>query len=127
MQNTRFSSRWAGAPLLLTLAWTLPLRPVDAKYRMPDLVNIPVERLIRNLESLARDDRKNVEVRFNLARAHAMAYALRTESAQVWKGRENEGVWFGYNPQNVPFTVKPTGDNEKIKSTNVHLAKALER
>lgn len=88
MQNTRFPSRLAGATLLLTLAWTLPLRPVDAKYMMPDLVNIPVERLIKNLESLARDNPKNVEVRFNLARAHAMAYAQRTESVQILKGRE---------------------------------------
>jgi len=91
------------------------------------LVNVPVERLIKNLGALAKNDPRNVEVRFNLARAHAMAYALRTESAQVWRGRENQGVWFGYNPQNVPFTVKPTGDSEKLKSANVHLAKALER
>jgi len=94
---------------------------------MPDLINVPVDRLIRNLEALAKNDRNNVEVRFNLARAHAMAYALRTESAQVWKGRENEGVWFGYEAQNVPFTVKPTDDNAKLKAANAHLAKAIEQ
>jgi len=94
---------------------------------MPDLINVPVDRLIRNLEALAKTDPNNVEVRFNLARAHAMAYALRTESAQVWKGRENEGVWFGYEAQNIPFTVKSTDDSTKLKAANAHLTKALER
>ena len=127
MQNTRVSSRWAGAAILLTLALALRFQSVSARHVMPDLINVPVDRLIRNLEALAKNDPRNVEVRFNLARAHAMAYALRTESAQVWKGRENEGVWFGYQAQNVPFTVKPTDDNAKLKAANAHLAKAIEQ
>jgi tetratricopeptide (TPR) repeat protein len=127
MHKRRFPSRWASATLLLTLALALPLQPVNARYMTPDLVNVPVERLIKNLDALAKNDPRNVEVRFNLARAHAMAYALRTESAQVWKGRENEGVWFSYEPQHVPFTVKPTEDNAKLKAANAHLAKAIER
>lgn len=127
MQNTRFSSRWAGAALLLTLVFGLSFQSVSARHMMPDLINVPVDRLIRNLEALAKNDPNNVEVRFNLARAHAMAYALRTESAHVWKGRENEGVWFGYEAQNVPFTVKPTDDNAKLKAANAHLAKAIEQ
>ena len=127
MQNTRFPSRWAGAAIWLTLVFALTFQSVSAKYVMPDLINVPVDRLIRNLEALAKTDPNNVEVRFNLARAHAMAYALRTESAQVWKGRDNEGVWFGYEAQNVPFTVKPTDDSTKLKAANAHLTKALER
>jgi tetratricopeptide (TPR) repeat protein len=126
MQNTRFLFRWVSAAIVLALACALPLESVNAKYMMPDLVNVPVERLIKNLELLARNDPKNVEVRFNLARAHAMAYAQRTESVQVWKGRENEGVWFGYNPQHVPFTVKPITDNTRLEAANAHLAKASE-
>lgn len=127
MHNTRFPSRSVGATLLLALACVLPLESANARYGGPDLVKVPVERLIRNLEVLAKDDPKNVEVRFNLARAHAMAYALRTESTQVWKGRESEGVWFSYEPQHVAFTVKPTNDNAKLKVANEHLAKALDR
>ncbi|MEK6287528.1 MAG: hypothetical protein AABO57_17430 [Acidobacteriota bacterium] len=127
MQNTRFPTRWTGATLLLALAWALPLQPVSARYAGPDLVKVPVARLIKNLDALAKNDPKNAEVRFNLARAHAMAYALRTESAQVWKGRESEGVWFSYEPQHVPFTVKPTDDSTKLKAAKEHLAKALDR
>jgi hypothetical protein len=127
MWSTRFLSRWSAAALLPALAWALTLQSVSARYMMPDLINVPVERIIRNLEVLAKNDPKNVEVRFNLARAHAMAYALRTESAQVWKGRENEGVWFGYEASHVPFTVKPTDDITTLKAASAHLAKAIER
>ena len=128
MYKTRFPSRWAGATLLLAVAWAgLPVESVKAKYMRPDLVNVPIERLIKNLESLATTNPKNVEMRFNLARAHAMAYAQKTEELQVWKGRENEGVWFGYDPSNLPFTVKPTDDGAKLKVANAHLAKALEQ
>lgn len=127
MQRRQLPSRWATAALLLALTLGLPLESVNARYASPDLINVPVARLIKNLDELAKNDLRNVKVRFNLARAHAMAYALRTESAQVWRGRENQGVWFGYDPPNVPFTVKPTGDSAKLKAANVHLAKALER
>lgn len=127
MYRRQFRTLWASATLLLALSLGLPLEPANARYASPDLVNVPVARLIKNLDELAKNDLRNVEVRFNLARAHAMAYALRTESAQVWRGRENQGVWFGYDQPNVPFTVKPTGDSAKLKAANVHLAKALER
>jgi hypothetical protein len=127
MNNRRFPPRWKNATLLLALAIALTLESAKARYASPDLVNVPVERLIKNLDALAKNDPRNVEVRFNLARAHAMAYALKTESAQVRKGKENEGVWFSYEPQHVPFTVKPTEDNAKLKAAAAHLAKALER
>jgi hypothetical protein len=127
MQNKRFPSRSAAATLLLAIAWVLPAQLANARYMMPDLVNIPVERVIRNLELLARKDPGNAEARFNLARAHAMAYALRGESVQVWKGRENAGVWFGFEPPHIPFTVKPIDDSARLNAANAHLAKALER
>lgn len=126
MQNTLFRSRWAGVIFLVGLAWVQLLHRVDARHMMPDLVNVPVERLITNLESLARNNPKNVEALLNLARAHAMAYAQRTETVQVWKGRENQGVWFGYDPPHVPFTVKPMDDNTRLKAAKAHLARAIE-
>jgi tetratricopeptide (TPR) repeat protein len=113
------------AILLLALAMGFSFQSVNAKYRMPDLINVPVARLIRNLELLANNNPKSVEARFNLARAHAMAFAQRTESLEVWKGRENEGVWFGYDPKNVPFTINPTNDKVRLKEANDHLAKAI--
>lgn len=125
MLSTRSCYRWVSASVLLALALALPLSYADARHVMPDLVNVPVARLIRNLGTLARNDSKNVEVRFNLARAHAMAYALKTETAQVWKGKENEGVWFGYEASHIPFTVQPAANNFKLKAAKEHLSEAI--
>src|SRR5215813_9988534 len=92
---------------------------------MPDLIEVPIERVIKNLERLLKNNPRNVIAKFNLARAHAMAYALKTETAQVWKGREKEGVWFGYNPKEIPFTLEPTTNQTKLNAANAHLSEAL--
>ena len=94
-------------------------------YLKPDLIDIPVERVIKNLEAFLKNNPGNVSVRYNLARAHAMAYALKTDTAQVWKGREAEGIWFGYEPKHIPFRVEPTADKGKIEAAKAHLSEAL--
>ena len=45
------------------------------------LQNVPIERLIRNLEELVAKDAKDGVTRLNLARAHAMAFAQKSEPA----------------------------------------------
>ena len=127
MHKRQSPTLWASATLLLALALALP--PQSAKARVgPNwgLVNVPVERLIKNLEALTKDDPKNVQVRFNLARAHSMAYALRTDTVQARKSREKEGDLFGSEEQNV-FTVTSTDDEGKLKAAKQHLAKAIAR
>jgi tetratricopeptide (TPR) repeat protein len=110
---------------LIASICSLWLPDVDAKYLKPDLIDVPIERVIQNLEKLLKADPGNATVRFNLARAHAMAYASKNETAQVWKGREEGGIWFGYHPEHIPFTVEPTTDKAKLKAANAHLAEAL--
>jgi hypothetical protein len=127
MSRTGLLSRQAGLAVLLALAWAVAVRPAGARYLKPDLVDIPVERLTANLEELAKKDPKDVAARFNLARAHAMAYALKTDTAQVRKGKEGEGAWFGYEPAHVPFAAQPTEDKDKLKTAREHLAQALAR
>jgi tetratricopeptide (TPR) repeat protein len=126
LRSKPHSLQWPGAILLVALAGTLPSQSVNAKYVKADLISIPVERLINNLEALAKDNPRDAELRLNLARVHAMAYALKTDTAEVRKGRENEGVWFGYNPTHVPFEVKPNDDKDRVKAARVHLEKAIE-
>ena len=128
MQTTRCSFRcFCAMLLLLALAGTLFPQLVRAKHVRADVINVPVARLITNLEAIARNRPRDVQVRFNLARVHAMAYALKTDTAEVLKGRENEGVWFGYEPANAPFTVKPSDDKIRLKEAGEHLRKAIER
>jgi hypothetical protein len=105
----------------------LPPESGQGEYVFPDLVNVPVERLIKNLEAIARNDPKDVRVRFNLARVHAMAYALKTDTAQVRKNEEGRGAWFGYEPAHVPFKAISTNDKNKLNAAREHLAKAIER
>lgn len=127
MWSRRFPFRWASAIILLALAWALPLRSAKAIVG-PNwgLVNVPVERLIKNLEALTKDDPKNVTVRFNLARAHAMAYALRTDTVGVRQNREKEDDLFG-GGRDIPFAVRPTDDKDKLNTARQHLAKAIEQ
>jgi len=122
MSGKRFLSRLAVLALLSTLvgppaAW--------ATYLRPDLENVPVERIAENLEAMAKKDSKDAKTRLNLARAHAMAYASKSDTAQVDKGRANNGVWFGFEPPHVPFKIKETDDKEKLKVARVHLEKAI--
>jgi hypothetical protein len=114
MRSKRFSSLRMVLAMALVLA--LPQDFVQGMYAMQDLVNVPVERLIKNLEAIATNDPKNARVRFNLARVHAMAYALKTDTAQVIKNKENQGAWFGYEPDHVPFKPVSTNDKNKLNA-----------
>lgn len=110
---------------LLASICALPPKSAEARYMKPDLVNIPIERLINNLEAIAEKNPKDAQARFNLARAHAMAYAVKSDTAEVWKGRENQGIWFGYEPSHIPFTVQPTEDKNALNAARKHLASAI--
>jgi hypothetical protein len=111
---------------LLAAGWLLAPAHVWARYRRPDLENVPVARVIGNLEAQAKKKPKDATLRLNLARAHAMAYALKTDTAQVQKGKADKGVWLGYEPRHVPFTVKPTKDPDQVKEARAHLDKAID-
>ena len=67
---------------------------------------------------------KNVQAVVNLARAHAMAYTLRSEEVPTGKGGAD--IWFGYEPKLVPFgPPAKTDDAEKLKAAKAHLEKAV--
>jgi len=120
-----FSSPRIATALLFAFVCSFLLPVVSARYVKPDLIDVPIERIIKNLETFLKSNPENAAYRFNLARAHAMAYALKTETAQVWKGREDQGIWFGYQPEHIPFKVEPTTDKTKLEAAKAHLAEAL--
>lgn len=99
-----------------------------AMYIQKEIAKVPVDRLVKNLEEMVRKDPKDVKALNNLARAHAMAYALKTDTAEVQRGKEEAGVWFGYEPKYVPFgKVEKTDDADKQKAAKAHLDAAVER
>ena len=98
---------------------------LDAMFVRPDLENVPVSRLVANLERLVSENPGDARLLFNLGRVHAMAYALKTDSAQVWRGREDEGVWTGYEPEHMQLEVKPPRDAAAEEAARVHLRRAI--
>ena len=91
-----------------------------------DLVDVPIARLITNLEAQIAKSPGDVRLRFHLARVHAMAYAQKTLTDKIARGREIEGAWFGYEPRHFPFTNEKTDDVKKNKLAKEHLARAIE-
>lgn len=111
-------------PIVLALA--LLAAPLHAIFLPPDLEKIPIERLAKNLQDAIDNNPKDAQLVLNLARAHAMAYSIKSDTVEINKKKPNE-AWFGFEPSIVPFsTVKKTDDAEKQKAAKVHLEKALE-
>ena len=98
-----------------------------ARYKRPQLEATPVDRLVKNLSEQVKAKPKDVAVRFNLARVHAMAFALKTDTTRVRAGKANLGAWFGYAPRHVPFRAVKTKDAAKLKAARAQLALAMER
>jgi hypothetical protein len=97
--------------------------PVAALYVGPDLEAIPIDRLIQNLTRLVAREPDNATLRLNLARAHAMAFSTNSEAVRIWRGREQDGVFFGYSPPAVPFQApRPEA---LTSAANAHLAAAI--
>ena len=88
MRRTR-SVSWFAALIVLILVG----RSLGAMFVQPLLDNVPIDRLIVNMEKLSRDTPADVALRLNIARAHAMAYAYKTNTAQIRRGDEKQGVW----------------------------------
>jgi tetratricopeptide (TPR) repeat protein len=94
-------------------------------FMRPDIEKVPIDRLITNLEQLAAKDSKDAKTRFNLARVHSMAFAFKTPTADIIKGREAEGVFFGFTPEHVPFKVVASSDPAALQVAREHLSKAI--
>jgi hypothetical protein len=94
-------------------------------YLPVDIEKVPVDRLTANLAEALKKDPKNQKAVLNLARAHAMAFSLRSNELPVNK-KKPDGVWFGHEPPIVPFnSVVKNDDKEKLKLARDHLARAI--
>ncbi len=114
--------------LILVLSLTilaLTDASAEARFMRPDLEKVPIERLVKNLDELAQKEPKNIQVRYNLARVHAMAYALKADTCEINKKQANGGAWFGYTPSVVPFKSIETKDKEKLAQAKIHLQLAI--
>jgi hypothetical protein len=99
--------------------------PLGAMFVQPLLDNVPIDRLIENLEKLSRDDPADLTLRLNIARAHSMAFAYKTNTAQVWRERERQGVWIGHEPNHTQFAVRKAADTATEQIARAHLDQAI--
>ena len=103
---------------------------LDAIYMRPDLENVPVARLVSNLERELATDRKSADIHLRLARLYAMAYAANAEElpAKVVAGRgsqdTNPQVWFGHEPDLVPGDIKP--GTPRTAASRAYLQKSVD-
>ena len=99
--------------------------PLAAEYIAPDIQHVPVDRLIKNLEAAAAKSPGDPDGWRTLARTHAIAYAQKSATLPVWRGKEAAGPWFGYDPPNAPFPVGQAGNDAARRAAAAHLAKAI--
>ena len=101
--------RHVAAALVLGALALLAAGPasVGAIYARPDLENVPVARLVANLERELAARPKDPDIHLRLARLYAMAYSANAEAlpVTVLAGADKEPkqeVWFGHEPNLVP-------------------------
>ncbi len=122
-----FLVRATGLCCLIGLVASLPTAPsVQAKPYMPQIEQVPVSRLIDNLEGRLKTKPDDFEATQNLARLHGMAYALKTDTAPVDKTHPERGPYW-QEDKAVPFSlVVKASNSEKKKQADAHLLKAKE-
>jgi tetratricopeptide (TPR) repeat protein len=120
--RSRFANRVVPTVLALAMvgssAWTESI--------LYDIYNVPLDRLVANLEASIAKEPKNAELRVNLARVHVMAFALKTTSIPVLRGMENKGPATKWLRENEQPEVTPTADPAARKEAADHLAKAIQ-
>lgn len=121
-------NRKLGVVLLALLAV-----PMLAIYRPPDIEDVPVERLSKNLQAQLTTTPERADLWRNLARVHAMAFVRASETVPVVKPRkpaeqDEARLWFGFEPPNVPYApeLKRPSDPTRRAAAEKHLAAAIE-
>ncbi len=121
----------AHSPLCRFSVWlivALSCAVTSASYLRPDLENIPVERLIENIEQKVKDDPENVYLLINLGRVYAMSYANKNHEFQIRKNRDqsliDDQAWFGYEHARMPWvgSLDPESTEGLPAKTNLHNA-----
>lgn len=109
--------------LILVLCASAPL----AESILYDIYDVPLDRLIANLEAAIAKEPKSADLRVNLARVHVMAFALKTSTVPVVRGSEYKGPAPKWLRENEQPHVAPANDPAALKEAGAHLRKAIAR
>lgn len=119
--------------LILFLGIFLISAPASqSKFAMHQTRQVPISRLINNLESQRKEAMGVMDkalVDFRIGRLHAMAYAEKNEDAPAdaaaTPGTRNEVPDFGNTPDHVQFEVAKAASPSKLASAKLHLQQAI--
>ena len=109
------------------LIWGLlvPAAAVSAEFVHVDVRNVPVDRVVANLERQILERPKDVELLINLARVHAMAYATKAGTLPT---HPPDRVWLGFGvPPYRQFEVRSAANGNAQTRSRQHLQKSIAR
>jgi hypothetical protein len=106
--------------LVILFVLLVAASPAMSRYQGVELEQVPVARLIENLEKISKENPNSAEAWLNLGRAHGMAYAQKTDPLTVPK------AYHGIEPPAVPFgSVEVAADPTQDAAAQAHLEAAL--
>ena len=109
---------------LLLLLVLLSLNPAWARFRAPDIVNVPVDRVITNIEKRLAKKPGDRWLVYSLARVHAMAYAQRATHLNVDRGQGGQSL--DAPPRTgPPYQVRFSANVHTEKRARAHLRKSV--
>ncbi len=102
---------------------------LGAIYMRPDIEEVPVARLVANLEKELAADPKSADIHLRLARLYALAYSANTTELPVTvlagaDRKPRQEVWFGHEPNLIPEKVAPGAS--RSEASKAFLAKSVE-
>lgn len=112
-----------GGPVLAVLVMAAPL---GALYVLPEIREVPVDRLAANLEREAKQDPNNIEKIINLARLYAMAYALKSNDVPTVTGPDKvDRPYFGTEDPRIPRQIGKASSREQEATAQKQLKKSI--
>jgi tetratricopeptide (TPR) repeat protein len=119
--------RWLPAAGIAVLGVLAIGVPIEAIFMQLETREVPLARLTANLERERQADPKNIQTVINLARLHAMAFALkRTELPATDRTPDKvERPFYGYGDGLVPDRVEQAFSREQEQAARAALTKAI--
>jgi tetratricopeptide (TPR) repeat protein len=98
-----------------------------AIYMHVETRDVPIDRLVANLERALKTDPSNVDTLINLARLHAMAFALKTNEFPAAQLKPEHPELPSYPPgsSEVPGTIRPAASAEVAARAARHLKESI--
>ena len=110
--------------LVLTFAMLLGSAGIPAIHIPLETRRVPVDRLVQNLERQAKANPADVQTLVNLARVHAMAYALKVDEFPTSLSADKADVPFFPPGPRTPSAVRPAASPEQAARAAQHLKDA---